>query len=75
MAQPPLPLETMDDEMFDRIANVNMRSIYNGARAVVPHFKSIKAIELAPRAFLRAGSGLECQGTFVGAFSTIIAAR
>lgn len=37
VAQPPLPLERMDEEMFGRIANVNMRSIYNGARAVVPH--------------------------------------
>ena len=43
VAQPPLPLETMDEGLFDRIANVNMRSIYNGARAVVPHFKSIKS--------------------------------
>ncbi|TIU78755.1 MAG: glucose 1-dehydrogenase, partial [Mesorhizobium sp.] len=43
VAQPPLPLETMDEGLFDRIANVNMRSIYNGARAVVPHFKSNKA--------------------------------
>ncbi|MDX8436771.1 glucose 1-dehydrogenase [Mesorhizobium abyssinicae] len=43
VAQPPMPLETMDEGLFDRIANVNMRSIYNGARAVVPHFKSIKA--------------------------------
>ncbi|RUZ80283.1 glucose 1-dehydrogenase [Mesorhizobium sp. M7A.F.Ca.US.006.01.1.1] len=43
VAQPPLALETMDEEMFDRIANVNMRSIYNGARAVVAHFKSIKS--------------------------------
>ncbi|RWF36576.1 MAG: SDR family NAD(P)-dependent oxidoreductase, partial [Mesorhizobium sp.] len=29
VAQPPLPLETMDEGLFDRIANVNMRSIYN----------------------------------------------
>ncbi|RUY55168.1 glucose 1-dehydrogenase [Mesorhizobium sp. M7A.F.Ca.CA.001.13.2.1] len=43
VAQPPLALETMNEEMFDRIANVNMRSIYNGARAVVAHFKSIKS--------------------------------
>jgi 3-oxoacyl-[acyl-carrier protein] reductase len=43
VAQPPLPLETIDEGLFDRIANVNMRSIYNGARAVVPHFKSIKS--------------------------------
>ncbi|AZO22516.1 SDR family NAD(P)-dependent oxidoreductase [Mesorhizobium sp. M1E.F.Ca.ET.045.02.1.1] len=43
VAQPPLPLETMDEGLFDRIANVNMRSIYNGARAVVPHFKSVKS--------------------------------
>ncbi|MCG7505084.1 glucose 1-dehydrogenase [Mesorhizobium retamae] len=43
VAQPPLPLETMDEGLFDRIASVNMRSIYNGARAVVPHFKSVKA--------------------------------
>ncbi|TIO05568.1 glucose 1-dehydrogenase [Mesorhizobium sp.] len=43
VAQPPLPLEAMDEGLFDRIANVNMRSIYNGACAVVPHFKSIKS--------------------------------
>ena len=35
----PQPLETVTDEMFDRIASVNMKSIYYGAKAIVPHFK------------------------------------
>ena len=49
VAQPPLPLETMEEELFDRIANVNMRSIYNGARAVVPHgVRPAVLNELAP---------------------------
>jgi 3-oxoacyl-[acyl-carrier protein] reductase len=38
----PQPLETVTDEVFDRIANVNMRSIYLGAKAVVPYFKQRK---------------------------------
>jgi 3-oxoacyl-[acyl-carrier protein] reductase len=38
----PQPLETVTDEVFDRIANVNMRSIYLGAKAVVPYFKRRK---------------------------------
>ncbi|WP_413207293.1 glucose 1-dehydrogenase [Rhodospirillum sp. A1_3_36] len=39
----PAPMETIDDAAFDRIASVNMRSIYNGARALVPLFKEQKA--------------------------------
>lgn len=38
----PQPLETVTDEMFDRIANVNIKSIYYGAKIVVPHFKQKK---------------------------------
>ena len=38
----PQPLETVTDEVFDRIANVNMRSIYLGAKVVVPYFKQRK---------------------------------
>jgi 3-oxoacyl-[acyl-carrier protein] reductase len=38
----PQPLETVTDETFDRIAGVNMKSIYYGAKAVVPHFKQRK---------------------------------
>ena len=38
----PQALETITDEVFDRIANVNMKSIYFGAKAVVPHFKQQK---------------------------------
>ena len=38
----PQALETVTDEVFDRIANVNMKSIYFGAKAVVPHFKQQK---------------------------------
>lgn len=39
----PTPLDELDEANFDRIANVNMRSIYFGARAMVPHFKAQKA--------------------------------
>lgn len=35
----PKPLDELDEADFDRIANVNMRSIYHGARMIVPHFK------------------------------------
>ena len=38
----PQPLETVTDDMFDRIASVNMKSIYYGAKAIVPHFKQQK---------------------------------
>jgi 3-oxoacyl-[acyl-carrier protein] reductase len=38
----PQPLETVTDEMFDRIANVNVKSIYYGAKAIVPYFKQQK---------------------------------
>lgn len=39
----PTPLDQVDEAIFDRIANVNMRSIYHGARAMVPHFKAQKS--------------------------------
>lgn len=39
----PTPLDEIEEAMFDRIANVNMRSVYHGARAMVPHFKAQKA--------------------------------
>ncbi|TDR88930.1 glucose 1-dehydrogenase [Enterovirga rhinocerotis] len=34
------PLEETDEALFDRVAGVNMRSIYYGARQVVPRFKA-----------------------------------
>ncbi|OWJ79354.1 MULTISPECIES: glucose 1-dehydrogenase [Haematobacter] len=36
----PTALEDVDEATFERIADVNMRSVYNGARAMVPHFKA-----------------------------------
>lgn len=39
VGQSPTPLEDVSEELFDRLAAVNMRSIFNGARALVPHFK------------------------------------
>jgi 3-oxoacyl-[acyl-carrier protein] reductase len=39
----PTPLDEIDEATFDRIANVNMRSIYHGARALVPLFKAQKS--------------------------------
>lgn len=38
----PTPLEDVDAETFDRVMAVNTRSIYLGARAVVPLFKKQK---------------------------------
>jgi 3-oxoacyl-[acyl-carrier protein] reductase len=38
----PQPLETVEEAMFDRVAAVNMKSIYFGARLVVPLFKQQK---------------------------------
>ncbi len=35
----PTPLEDVDEELFDRLYSVNVRSIYNGARLVVPIMK------------------------------------
>ncbi|MCR9124870.1 MAG: SDR family oxidoreductase [Rhodobacteraceae bacterium] len=35
----PAPLEDVDDADFDRVFNVNMRSVYLTARALVPHMK------------------------------------
>jgi 3-oxoacyl-[acyl-carrier protein] reductase len=43
VGHPPQPLETLDEATFDRIAAVNMKAIYFGARCVVPHFKSRRA--------------------------------
>ena len=40
VGQSPTPLEDVSEELFDRLAAVNMRSIFNGARALVPHFKA-----------------------------------
>lgn len=42
LGQTPQPLEAVSEELFDRITGVNMKSIFYGARAVVPHFKSKK---------------------------------
>ncbi len=42
IGQSPMPMEDMDDALFDRLFNVNIRSIYNGARAVLSHFKAQK---------------------------------
>jgi 3-oxoacyl-[acyl-carrier protein] reductase len=36
----PQPLETLSEEIFDRIAAVNMKAIYFGAKHVVPLFKA-----------------------------------
>lgn len=41
VGQSPTPLEDVSEELFDRLAAVNMRSIFNGARALVPHFKAV----------------------------------
>jgi 3-oxoacyl-[acyl-carrier protein] reductase len=38
----PQPLEGLDEEIFDRIADVNMKAIYFGAGLVVPLFKQQK---------------------------------
>ncbi|MGV3550997.1 glucose 1-dehydrogenase [Rhizobium sp.] len=42
IGQSPMPMEEMDEGLFDRLFDVNIRSIYNGARAVLPHFKAQK---------------------------------
>lgn len=39
----PTPLDALDEATFDRIAAVNMRSVYHGARVIVPHFKAQKS--------------------------------
>jgi len=36
----PAPLDEVSDEDFDRVFNVNMKSVYLTARALVPHMKS-----------------------------------
>lgn len=39
----PTPLDEVSDQDFDRVFNVNMKSVYLTARALVPHMKSRKA--------------------------------
>ncbi len=36
----PTPLEDVSEDDFDRVVNVNMKSVYLTARALVPHMKS-----------------------------------
>jgi 3-oxoacyl-[acyl-carrier protein] reductase len=43
LGQTPQPLDQVTEEMFDRIAAVNMKAIYSGAMTVVPYFKSRKS--------------------------------
>ncbi len=43
LGQTPQPLDDVTEELFDRIAAVNMKAIYHGARTVVPYFKSRKS--------------------------------
>jgi 3-oxoacyl-[acyl-carrier protein] reductase len=38
----PTPLDKVSEEDFDRVFNVNMKSVYLTARALVPHMKSRK---------------------------------
>lgn len=38
----PSPMEDVSDDDFDRVFNVNMKSVYLTARAFVPHFKTRK---------------------------------
>ncbi len=38
----PTPLEDVSEQDFDRVFNVNMKSVYLTARALVPHMKSRK---------------------------------
>ncbi|MBE1295701.1 MAG: glucose 1-dehydrogenase [Rhodobacteraceae bacterium] len=38
----PTPLDQVSEEDFDRVFNVNMKSVYLTARALVPHMKSRK---------------------------------
>ncbi|MBY6265889.1 glucose 1-dehydrogenase [Azospirillum sp. 412522] len=42
VGHPPQPLEGLEEDIFDRITAVNMKSVYHGARAVVPLFKQQK---------------------------------
>src|SRR5271156_6014651 len=42
-AHTPQPLETLPEEIFDRIAGVNMKAIYYGAKHAVPLFKAKKS--------------------------------
>jgi 3-oxoacyl-[acyl-carrier protein] reductase len=42
IGQSPTPMEDMDEALFERLFDVNIRSIYNGARAVLPYFKAQK---------------------------------
>lgn len=39
----PQPLDTLPEDLFDRIAAVNMKAIYYGAKQVVPIFKAKKS--------------------------------
>jgi 3-oxoacyl-[acyl-carrier protein] reductase len=39
----PAPMEDISEDDFDRVLNVNMRSIYLAARHLVPHMKANKA--------------------------------
>lgn len=36
----PTPMEEVEEELFDRVCAVNMKSVYLTARALVPHMKS-----------------------------------
>ncbi len=39
----PMPMEDVEDDMFDRVFAVNCKSVYLFARALVPHMKARKA--------------------------------
>lgn len=42
LGQTPQPLDDVTEDLFDRIAAVNMKAIYHGAKTVVPYFRSRK---------------------------------
>ena len=38
----PAPMETIEEDEFDRVFNVNCKSVYLTAKHLVPHFKEIR---------------------------------
>lgn len=43
MGHVPQPLEVIDEDMFDRLINVNVKSVFLAARYAVPYFKAQKS--------------------------------
>jgi 3-oxoacyl-[acyl-carrier protein] reductase len=74
LPQPFTPFEDSSDQLFDRIMDVNVRGVFNGCRAAIPHMKTRGGgviLNTASTAGLRPRPGLAVYNASKGAVITL----